>query len=161
MTVCGMERRGPRLNPYYASPEAMEELISFQEFLDMAGLDEKLVELLRTRVSQINGCAHGACKHARSARALGETEERLFALPAWRNAPLFTERERAALAWTESVTLVSHSQVPDCLFERMCQWFTEGELVKLTVVIAATNAWNRVEVSLRQYPTLALEPSHA
>ena len=95
--------------------------------------------------------------HTRSARSLGETEERLYTLTAWRNAPLFTERERAALAWTEAVTLVSQSQVPDSVFERVRQWFTEAELVKLTLVIAATNAWNRVEVSFRQHPTLSLD----
>ncbi|MFL6602512.1 MAG: carboxymuconolactone decarboxylase family protein [Steroidobacteraceae bacterium] len=146
----------PRLNPYLASPQAMQELISFQDCTYMTGLDVSLMELLRTRVSQINGCAHGISLHTRNARARGETEERLYMLDAWRNAPVYSRRERAALAWTEAVTLVSHSQVPDGVFEEMRQCFTEEQLVNLTLAIAATNAWNRVEISFRQIPSVGV-----
>jgi AhpD family alkylhydroperoxidase len=143
----------PRLDPYSASPETMQEFMSFQEFLNTTGLDVALMELIRTRVSQINGCAHGIGRHTRAARALGESEDRLYLLDAWRAAPLYSERERAALALTEAVTLVTQAQVPDDVFEGARQWFSEEDLVKLTAVIVATNAWNRLEMTFRQIPT--------
>jgi len=145
-----------RLNPFSASPGAMQELISFQEYLHAAGFDPAMMALVRTRVSQINGCAHGIGLHTRRARSLGESEERLFMLDAWRHAPIYSDRERAALAWTEAVTLISHAHVPDCVFETVRGLFSDEELVTLTLIVAATNAWNRVEVSFRKIPGLSI-----
>jgi len=138
-----------RLNPFSASPGAMQELMSLQEYLHAAGFDPGMMGLVRTRVSQINGCAHGIGLHIRRALTLGESDERLFMLDAWRHASCYTERERAALAWAEAVTLICESYVPDDLFERVQELFTEEELVTLTLTVAATNTWNRVEVSFR------------
>jgi AhpD family alkylhydroperoxidase len=141
-----------RLNPFSSSPGAMQELISLQEYLHAAGFDVAMMGLVRTRVSQINGCAHGIGLHTRRALTHGESEERLFMLDAWRHAACYTERERAALAWAEAVTLISQSHVPDSVFDRARQLFTEEELVTLTMIVAATNAWNRVEISFRTVP---------
>ena len=101
------------------------------------------------RASQINGCAYCLHMHARDARAKGESEERLYLLDAWRESPLYTDRERAALAWTEAVTLVSQTRVPDEVYEAVRGQFSQEELVKLTVAIAAINAWNRIAISFR------------
>jgi len=101
------------------------------------------------RASQINGCAYCLHMHARDARAKGESEERLYLLDAWRESPLYTDRERAALAWTEAVTLVSQTRVPDEVYEAVLSQFSEEELVKLTVAVAAINAWNRIAISFR------------
>jgi len=141
-----------RLNPFSSSPGAMQELISLQEYLHTAGFDAGMMGLVRTRVSQINGCAHGIGLHTRRALTFGESEERLFMLDAWRHASCYSERERAALAWTEAVTLISQSYVPDSVFDLVRQLFTEEELVTLTLIVAATNAWNRVEISFRGLP---------
>jgi AhpD family alkylhydroperoxidase len=136
-----------RLDPYSVSPESMEELISFQEFLQMSDLDRSLVEIVRARVSQLNGCTQGIARHTRVACDLGETPERLSSLVYWRTVQCYTARERAALEWAEAVTLLSESQMSDVVFEATRQWFTEAEVVKLTMIVAATNAWNRVERS--------------
>lgn len=141
-----------RLDPFSASPGAMQELISLQEYLHAAGFDAAMMGLVRTRVSQINGCAHGIGLHTRRALTLGESEERLFMLDAWRHASCYSERERAALGWAEAVTLISQSYVPDCVFDRVRELFTEEELVTLTLIVAVTNAWNRVEISFRGVP---------
>ena len=141
-----------RLDPYAVSPGTMQELISFQEFRCVAELDDALVEMLRARVSQINGCLQGVHRHMRVARQLGETNERLACLVIWRNMPFYTERERAALEWTEAVTLVAQSHISDRVFEATRQWFTELEMVSLTMIVAATNAWNRVELSFWKQP---------
>lgn len=141
-----------RLDPFTSSPGAMQELISFQEYLHGAGFDPAMMALVRTRVSQLNGCAHGIGLHTRRARSLGESEDRLFMLDAWRHAPCYTERERAALGWAEAVTLLANAHVPDGVFECVRQLFSEEELVTLTLIVAATNAWNRVEVSFRKAP---------
>jgi AhpD family alkylhydroperoxidase len=143
----------PRLDPYSASPKTMEEFISFQEFLSTTGLDMTLMELVRIRVSQINNCAHGIRRHTRAARTLGESEDRINLLDAWPTAPLYSDQERAGLGWAEAVTLLSRTQVPDNVFEVARQWFSEEDLVKLTMIIAATDAWNRLEMSFQQVPT--------
>jgi AhpD family alkylhydroperoxidase len=136
-----------RLDPYAVSPKEMQELISFQEFRDGSSVQKSLIELLRTRVSQLNGCAHGIRRHMHGARILGETHERLSRLADWHAAPLYSELERAALAWTEAVTRAAGSPVSDAVFARAREWFTDVEIVNLTMIIAATNAWNRVELS--------------
>lgn len=135
------------LDPYVVSPKEMQELISLHTFLDSSGLDESLIELLRLHVSLLNGCARGVHRHSGRLTKLGETTARLVELSAWRSASLFTERERAALEWSEAVTLVSGSHIPDDIRVAIRQRFTDVEIVKLTMIIAATTAWNRVEMS--------------
>ena len=120
-----------------------------------SGLDHSLIDLVKTRASQINGCAYCIHMHTSEARARGETEERLYLLDAWHESPLYSERERAALAWTEAVTLVSETHVPDGVYDQARQHFSETELVNLTVCIAAINAWNRVAIGFR-----AVHPIH-
>jgi AhpD family alkylhydroperoxidase len=136
------------LDPYTVSPKEMQELISLHAFLDSSGLDESLIELLRLHVSALNGCAQGTRRHSRRASALGESCEKLAALNEWRSASQFTEKERAALEWCEAVTFASRARVPDRLHAAIRAWFTDIEIVKLTMIIAATIAWNRVEMSL-------------
>jgi AhpD family alkylhydroperoxidase len=145
-----------RLNPYQAAPELMKALAAFGSQVEGSGLEPALVELVKTRASQINGCAYCIHMHTRDARARGETEERLYLLDAWRESPLYSERERAALAWTEAVTLVAQTHVPDAVFEEVLRHFTEAELARLTLVVATINAWNRVAISFRSvHPTRA------
>jgi AhpD family alkylhydroperoxidase len=146
-----------RLNPHHASPKSMEELMSFQEFSAVSGLDPRLLELVRTRVSGLNHCAQGICRYTQRARELGETEERLHLLPAWKQAPLYNAREQAALAWAEAVAQVG-TDVTDLDFRSAREWYTEEELVELTVVILATNAWNRMVVSFRHVPSVVFAP---
>ncbi len=130
---------------HLAPAEAMGEV---QHYVDHCGLEKKLLELVKLRASQINGCAYCVDMHSKDTRMLGETEQRLYALAVWTEAP-FCERERAALAWTEAVTLVSTSGVPDDVYERPRSQFSEKELVDLTMAIIAINGWNRLAVSFR------------
>lgn len=134
------------LDPYAAAPREMQELVARHAFLDSSPLEETLMELLCLHVSRLNGCAHGVRRHSRGASALGETTARLAALGAWRSTSLFTEKERAVLEWAEAVTFASRSRVPDDVRAAIRQWLTDIEMVKLTVVIAVTTAWNRVEM---------------
>ena len=117
-----------------------------------SGLEPALLELVRMRASQINGCAFCLDMHSKDARANGETEQRLYALNAWRETPFYTDRERAALAWTEAVTLVSQEHVPDSVYEETRQHFSEEELVNLTLAVATINMWNRLAISFRAVP---------
>lgn len=139
----------PRLNPYQAAPEAMKTVAALEIFIQKCGIEPGLIELIKTRASQINGCAYCLHMHTADARAKGESEERLYLLDAWRESPLYTDRERAALAWTEAVTLVADSRVPDEVYEEARRQFSEAELVNLTVAIATINAWNRIAISFR------------
>lgn len=132
---------------YVVGTKEMQELIALQSFMDSSGLDTALIELVRLRISRLNGCAQGARRHLRKARLLGETSERLKALDRWRVAPQFTARERAALEWSDAVASMSRAPLSHSLREDVRQWFTELELIKLTVLVAATLAWNRVEMS--------------
>jgi AhpD family alkylhydroperoxidase len=149
----------PRLNPYQAVPEAMKALTELEKYVRNSGIEPTLIELVKTRASQINGCAYCIYMHTRDARARGETEERLYLLDAWHEASLYTERERAALAWTEAVTLVSQTHVPDGVYEEARRQFSEEELVKLTLLVATINAWNRMAISFRSMPPV--KPAHA
>ncbi|HLG49816.1 MAG TPA: carboxymuconolactone decarboxylase family protein [Reyranella sp.] len=139
----------PRLNPYQAAPAVMKAMMALETEAQQGGLDPTLVELVKIRASQINGCAFCLHMHTRDARAKGESEQRIYLLDAWRESPLFSDRERAALAWTEAVTLVSQTRVPDAVFEQAKAQFSDEELVKLTLLIAAINAWNRFAISFR------------
>lgn len=138
-----------RLNPYKAAPELMKALSALEAAVQASGLEQSLIDLVKIRASQINGCAFCIHMHTTDARGLGETEERLYLLDAWRESPLYTDRERAALAWTEAVTLVSQTHVPDAVYEQARQQFSNEEVVKLTVLVVTINAWNRIAISLR------------
>lgn len=142
----------PRLNPYKSSPKAYQAMSALETFVDSCGLERPLLELVKMRASQINGCAYCLDMHSKDARALGETEQRLYLLNAWREAPFYTERERAALEWTEAVTLVSESHVSDEVYERVTPHFTPEELANLTLAIIAINGWNRLSVAFRVVP---------
>ena len=115
-------------------------------------LEPSLLELVKMRASQVNGCAYCIDMHSKDARAHGETEQRLYALSAWRETPFFTDRERAALEWTEAVTLVSHDHVPDEVYERAKRIFTDEELVNLTMAVVSINGWNRLCIAFRAVP---------
>ncbi|MES2600867.1 MAG: carboxymuconolactone decarboxylase family protein [Pseudomonadota bacterium] len=138
-----------RLAPYKIAPDLMKAMGALETAVAGSGLEKSLIELVKTRASQINGCAFCVHMHTKDARALGETEERLYLLSAWRESPLYTDRERAALAWTESVTLVSQTNVPDDVYEQLRGSFSDEEIVKLTMLVATINAWNRIAISFR------------
>lgn len=154
----------PRLdasNAAQAAPNAMKALIALEGAIQKSGLEQRLIELVKVRASQINGCTFCVHMHTHDARVHGETEERLHLLDAWHESPLYSARERAALAWTETVTLVSQTHVPDAVYETVLQHFTEDELVKLTLLVATINLWNRITISFRSiYPAEPItEPS--
>lgn len=139
----------PRLNPYQAAPETVKAMVALEDHLVNSGLETSLYHLVKTRASQINGCAYCIHMHTRDARAHSETEERLYLLDAWRESPLYTERERAALAWTEALTLISETHAPDDVFEELKKHFKDDEIVKLTVLIGMINTWNRIAIGFR------------
>jgi AhpD family alkylhydroperoxidase len=139
----------PRLNPFETAPDAVQAVAALEGYVRGSGLEPALINLVKTRASQINGCAYCIHMHAREARGRGESEERLYLLAAWRESPLYTERERAALAWTEAVTLVAKTHVPDPVYDEARRHFSEAELVKLTVAVVTINAWNRIAISFR------------
>ncbi|MBK8175777.1 MAG: carboxymuconolactone decarboxylase family protein [Rhodospirillales bacterium] len=138
-----------RINPYQAAPEAMKAMLALESYVGGCGLEISLIDLVKTRASQINGCAFCIHMHTHEARARGESEERLYLLSAWEESPLYSERERAALAWTEAVTRVAETHVPDTVYEAVRRYFAEDELVKLTLLVATINAWNRIAISFR------------
>lgn len=140
----------PRLDPFDAAPKAITAMLKLEDHIRNCGLEYGLVELVRIRASQINGCAYCLHMHTRDARAAGETEERLHLLAAWRESPLFTPRERAALAWTESLTLIAATGAPDADYEELREHFSEEEAVQLTLLIGAINVWNRFAVGFRR-----------
>jgi len=127
-------------------------MFALERYVRECGLELPLIELVKIRVSQINGCAYCLDMHTKDARAEGETEQRIYTLPAWRETPFFTEREQAALAWAEAVTLVSESHVPDDVYEQARVHFSDEELVNLTMVVVAINGWNRLSISFRAVP---------
>jgi AhpD family alkylhydroperoxidase len=139
----------PRMNFYQAAPETIKALVAVETQITASGLEQSLIELVKTRASQINGCAYCINMHTEDARKHGETEQRLYLLNAWRESPLYTDRERAALAWTEALTLVSETHAPDADYEAVRAQFTDAELVNLTTLIGAINAWNRIAIGFR------------
>src|SRR5688572_31129491 len=142
-----------RLNPYAVAPEGVKKMIELEDLLRESGLEYSLYELVKMRASQINGCAFCLHMHSKDARAAGETEERLYLLNAWRESSLYTPRERAALAWTEALTLLPQTGAPDTDYEGLLPHFSETEIVNLTVLIGLINAWNRLAVGFRsQHP---------
>jgi AhpD family alkylhydroperoxidase len=143
----------PRFDAQKASPAAAHAMFALEMFVRKSSkLEPSLLELVKMRASQINGCAYCIDMHSKDARAAGESEQRLYALNAWRETPFFTDRERAALAWTEAVTLVAQDHVPDTVFEEARQQFSEEELVNLTMAVITINGWNRLSIAFRAVP---------
>jgi AhpD family alkylhydroperoxidase len=138
-----------RINFKRVVPAAYRAMLALESYVHHSGLEASLLELVKMRASQINGCAFCLDMHSKDARAAGETEQRLYLLNAWREAPFYSERERAALAWTEALTLVSETHAPDDIYEAARQQFSEEELVNLTMAVVAINGWNRLEVGFR------------
>lgn len=141
-----------RLNFYSANPEAMRLLGALEQRIAKSGIDKPLAELLRLRVSQINGCAFCLDMHFSDAVKAGEQTRRLASLSAWRETPFFSDRERAALAWAEAVTLVADTHVPDAVWEDIRPYFTPEELVDLMLLITTINTWNRFAIAFRKMP---------
>ena len=145
-----------RMNYQAAAPDVMTAMIGLETYLARQsrredGVDKPLMELIKIRVSQINQCAYCLDMHTKDARALGETEQRIYALSAWRETPFFSDRERAALAWAEANTLLPQG-VSQQLFEEVREYFSESQLANLTLAIATINAWNRLGVSFAPVP---------
>jgi len=136
------------------APEINRSLYAIERYLHDSGLDVKLLHMIKLRASQINGCAFCIDMHWKDARAAGESEQRLYGLDAWRESPYYTDRERAAFEWTESVTLISQTHAPDDVFERLRAQFSEKEIVDLTHAIAMINLWNRLAIPFRAVPGL-------
>ena len=135
-----------------ASPEALAAMLKVHDYVENCGLERSLIELVKIRASQINGCAFCLAMHMKDARKAGESERRLDLLPAWHEASCFSARERAALAWCESLTLVAESRVPDDVWHEARGQFSEEELMKLTMVVVVINGWNRICVGFRSEP---------
>jgi AhpD family alkylhydroperoxidase len=141
-----------RIEYIKAVPELLEAMQPLNDYVHNCGLEPSLIDLVVIRASQINGCAYCIDMHTKDARARGETEQRIYELDAWRETPFYSEREMAALAWTEAVTLITDGHVPDDVYEEARKQFTEVELVNLTVAITLINAWNRLSISFRSVP---------
>ncbi len=141
-----------RMDYSSAAPGLMKALNGLQHYVDHCGLEVSLLELVRIRASQINGCAYCLDMHTKDARANDETEQRIYALSAWRETPFYSDRERAALEWTEALTLIASNSVSDELFERVRKHFTEAELAALSGAIIMINGWNRLAIPFRDVP---------
>ena len=139
----------PRLNAFAAAPAAMKAWLDYSQTTQKNGLEESLMDLVKIRASQINGCAFCLDMHTTEARRRGETEQRLYLIDAWRDSPLYSERERAALAWTEALTRLSETGAPDDAYHALETQFSKEEQVALTLVIVAINGWNRINVGFR------------
>ena len=138
-----------RLNAYDLAPDGIKALQRVEAYLHHNGLDKRLIELVKMRASQINGCAYCLDMHSKELRRLGESEQRIYLLNAWEESPLYTPRERAALAWTEALTLISQTHAPDAVYEQVRREFADKDLVDLTTLIGMINVWNRLAISLR------------
>ena len=141
-----------RLDPRKVAAEAMQEMSRLHAYVARCGLEHGLLELVKLRASQMNGCAWCMDMHTKELRAAGESEQRLYLLSAWRECPFYSERERAALAWTEALTVLEKSDVPDSIYTQARAQFSEEELVKLTLAIVAINAANRINIAFRSVP---------
>lgn len=140
-----------RLDLYTAAPDVFKAWYAFSMQVEESGLEKPLLELVKIRASQINGCANCLNMHTSDARAAGETEQRVHLLAAWREAPCYTDRERAALAWTEHLTEIATKRAPDAVYEALDARFSKEEQVKLTMVINVINGWNRLAIAFNQY----------
>ena len=149
----------PRISYGKVAPGAYKAMMGLETYANNCGLERSLLDLVRLRASQINGCAYCIDMHSKDLRAEGESDQRLYLLNAWRESPFYTDRERAALAWTEAVTLVTNGHAPDDIYEQARQQFSEEELVNLTLAIVAINGWNRLNISFRTVPG-SYQPAH-
>ena len=150
-----------RFNIVKAAPGIYHAMRGLEEYLHQCGLEENLLHLVKMRASQINGCAYCLDMHSKDLRAGGESEQRLYTLDAWRECPWYSERERAALAWTEAVTLVANGHVPDEVYEQVKPHFSEKDLANLTLAIVAINGWNRLSIASRTEPGTYQPPKAA
>ncbi len=139
----------PRLIPLNTAPEVIQPMLDLENYIRTCGLEMSLIELVKLRASQINECAFCIHMHTRDARAAGESEERLYLLNAWRESPLYTDRERAALAWTESLTLIAEKHASDEDYAQLQKQFSPEEQVKLSLLIGVINIWNRLAIGFR------------
>ena len=142
----------PRLNYAAVAPQLLHAMMALEKAVTSACLEHSLIELVKTRASQINGCAFCIDMHTRDAMKAGETAARLLLLDAWREAPHYTDRERAALAWTEALTLVAETHAPDAAYDGLRAYFSDAEIVQLSVLIGTINAWNRLAIGFRNVP---------
>jgi AhpD family alkylhydroperoxidase len=142
----------PRIDYYKLSPGGYKAMLGLEHYLGASSLERKLLHLIKLRVSQINGCAYCLDMHWKDLRAEGESEQRMYSLDAWREAPYYSEHERAALAWCEAVTNIADGHVPDSLYEEVRQQFSEQELADLTLAVVAINGWNRLSIAFRVVP---------
>ena len=154
MTATTTETMLERLHYAKTSPGAYHAMLGLEKYIHECGLEIGLIHLIKMRASQINKCAYCLDMHSKDLRAIGETEQRLYSLDAWRECPYYTERERAARAWTEAVTLIAQDRVPDAVYEEVRPHLNEKELADLTLAVATINAWNRLCVAGR------VEPGH-
>ncbi len=141
-----------RINYGKVAPEGIRALSGLETYVRSSGLEPSLLDLVKTRASQLNRCAYCIDMHTKDARAADETEQRLYALSAWHETPFYTDRERAALDWTDAITLVSHASVPDELYQEVRRHFSEKEIVDLTLALVAINGWNRLGIAFRTVP---------
>jgi AhpD family alkylhydroperoxidase len=152
----------PRLNFEKAAPKgALQAMFGLEGYIRQCGLEGSLLHLMKVRVSQINGCAYCIDMHTKDARQASETEQRLYALSAWRETPFFSERERAMLEWAEALTLISGNHIPDDLYNRVRQQFSEAEMVNLTTAAVTINGWNRIAIPFRAVPGSYQPTEHA
>lgn len=142
----------PRLDYTKASPEAYSAMVHLEAVVRHSGIDPKLLELVKIRASQLNGCAFCIDMHTKDARAKEETEQRIYALNAWHETPFFTEKERAALGWTEAITNIQQGHAPDAVYQELTHHFSPAEIVNLTLAIITINAWNRIAIGFRLLP---------
>ncbi len=150
-----------RLDAMKTSPGLYSAMKALQDHVDGSGIERRLLELVKIRASQINGCAYCIVMHTTDARKLGESDERMHLLNAWREAPVFNARERAALAWTEAVTLISRGHAPDEVYDEARRQFSDKELVDLTAAVVAINSWNRMMIAFRTTPRTVSETNAA
>jgi len=141
-----------RFNCMNAAPRGYGAMLGLEKYLQECGLEQSLLHLIKLRASQVNGCAYCLDMHWKDLRAIGEREQRMYSLDAWRECPYYTDRERAALVWTEAVTLITDGHVPDAVYEEARAHFSEKEICDLTLAVAAINAWNRLAISSRTVP---------
>jgi AhpD family alkylhydroperoxidase len=142
----------PRIDYLKSARGAYHAMLGIEHYLQQCGLEESLLHLIKLRVSQVNGCAYCIDMHWKDLRARGESEQRLYGLDAWEESPYYTDRERAALAWAESVTNIQDGHVPDAVFEHVKNFFSDKELADLTLAVTAINSWNRLSIAARTVP---------
>jgi AhpD family alkylhydroperoxidase len=142
----------PRIDYRKVAPGVFQAALGLEKYLGQCGIEETLIHLIELRASQINGCAYCIDMHWKDLRAAGETEQRLYGLDAWRESPYYTARERAALAWTEAITIIRETHAPDEVYEEVRNNFSEKEIANLTFAVATINVWNRLAISMRSVP---------